>query len=615
VVDETKYRPASWDENAQGIWHPVVDGYIVPSTQGQYTKCRQPPVDYLPWQRLHFPAGNELTDVSYYRGGPSISNPLPINTEANPDTLDRDGGRIRVPYGFATDSWADVGNASVYRHDNGADTYEIFDFLITQQEVQHIFDAYRRHRNSFSVRSAAERILTRYNEKIRDGAKGLGLLANIYRDFADTNGWVFEGGYWAFIANLFYRESILASSMTFDHFVRTMARPEAGGHYRDKASVLRSEEDTYANNTIREVLIPNGATGYFGQIGVGGKLIENRLSENHGEYDRDYTINAGSYYDKVYAPYLMTESEDNFISDSRSDFVDGRYRAVSLADLFPDGFRRWMGNNLTGDDFLKGPRLAASATGKVLLDDQKYPSWPIGWVSWWTETPEVCFPATGTVLCSSFGGDNEVFDPRQPEGVAVLDPQVNWKQQKFLIAMTLLYLPSNQKEYWINQLRLWQLGPEADPGFQNRIEFHDPYGKVYVAKSFGTETQFGKVVQKGIAARVLEYANQLLAKGYETTPIDWDENGQIDWYEPVMNPETGTPNVKWDSSMMFIDPSTGQFVGSLPDCNKDDNSGCPCSANSACKLLGDYVSVPFYLWEAFYAYRLLEPDDMKGIYE
>ena len=44
-------------------------------------------------------------------------------------------------------------------------------------------------------------------------------------------------------------------------------------------------------------------------------------------------MNAGSYYDKINTAMLFTESIDNFISTSRSDLVDARYRAVSLADL------------------------------------------------------------------------------------------------------------------------------------------------------------------------------------------------------------------------------------------------------------------------------------------
>ena len=44
----------------------------------------------------------------------------------------------------------------------------------------------------------------------------------------------------------------------------------------------------------------------------------------------------------------------------RDDFVDPRFRSVSIADVFPDGYRRWLGNNLTGDDAIN-PTLAALA--------------------------------------------------------------------------------------------------------------------------------------------------------------------------------------------------------------------------------------------------------------
>ena len=363
VVDESTYRPASWNDAEDGVWNPVLDGFIVSNKAGQFTKCEQQKVDYVPWQALRFPTGEsgtngELQDTGFYRGGPSVHGK---------------SKRIRVPYGFATDRWADLGNASVYRHDNGADVYEIFDFLLTQQEVNHIFDNYRRGRQNFSVRSAAGRTLRRYNTKIRDGAKGLGLLANIYRDFALANGWVFDGGYWGYISNLFFRENILASGMVFDHFARTLSRPQVGPHYRDANDVLVSQEDSYGDGPV-EVLIPNGATGYFDQVSFGGKLVENRLAEDQGDFDSNFTMNAGSYYDKIWSPYLMTESEDNFISDSRSDFVDGRYRAVSLADLFPDGFRRWLGNNLTNDEFFKGARLATSGYGHCAHRPEQLPA-------------------------------------------------------------------------------------------------------------------------------------------------------------------------------------------------------------------------------------------------
>jgi hypothetical protein len=86
-------------------------------------------------------------------------------------------------------------------------------------------------------------------------------------------------------------------------------------------------------------------------------------------------------------------------------------------------------------------------------------------------------------------------------------------------------------------MSIWELGKDADPGFANRIEYHNPGGKTYVAKTYGKEDLFGKTVQKGIAARVLEWANTLVVKAYQTTPIDTDGDGVTDWYEPVLGPD------------------------------------------------------------------------------
>ena len=99
----------------RGAGHPMCDGRIG-EVGGKYSRCRQQEVDYVNWA--------DLAEPGTGRGTHAI-DPLQ---------------RVRVPYGFATDRWADLGNLSVYRHDNGADPYELFDFLITQQEVNHIFD-------------------------------------------------------------------------------------------------------------------------------------------------------------------------------------------------------------------------------------------------------------------------------------------------------------------------------------------------------------------------------------------------------------------------------------------------------------------------------------------
>ncbi|WP_373046494.1 hypothetical protein [Vulgatibacter sp.] len=616
-VDPSKFQPSTWNEELDGEWHPTFDGYIV-QVGGEYTRCKQQPVDYVPFQTLR--AAVPRVESGFNREGPTVDK----------------NGRTRVPYGFATDRWADLGNLSVYRHDNGADAYELFDFFITSQEMNHIFDNYRRNRTTFSIKGAAYRTLGRYNEKMRDGAKGLGLMANIYRDFALENGWDFNT-LWPFIADLNFGDNIMASALAFDHFTRQLARPEPGPHYLPtrgnfnvaEDGVLRSDLDTISNPGRTRVVVPNGATGVYGMnVSYGGKLVENTLAEDRdkGEYAAEYTLNAGSYYDKVFTPMLMTESYDNFISDSRRDFTDPRYRAVSMADLFPEGFRRWLGNNLTGDDQLKGVRVAADDNGRPVLEDgtSKFPKMGLGWTQWWpVDGPRTCF-TSATLGLPGEGSGNYLACDQAPVNTAVIDPQVGWEQQKFLIASTLMFLPENQKQYWLNRMWVWELGTDNDPGFQNRIEFHDPVGRIYVAKTFGKEEIYGKVVEKGISARVLEYANELLAKAYVVTPVDNTGDGVADWYEPVFD-SAGQPVIRFDPQIAGIDEN-GNLVRNREGCNETlmarydggdatalDEMNCTCEENVACDALSKYTAVPYFLREAIGAFGLGGPG-MKGIY-
>lgn len=576
AVDPQAFKPASWNQALNGDFHPLLDGLIV-KVNNQFTRCKEQPVDYVQWTSLRGAAE---------RRGPAF----------DPQ------GRVRYPHAFATDRWADLGNLSVYRHDNGADPYELFNFLITQQEVNHIFEAYRAGKQTFSVRTAVNRVLQRYNEKLRDGAKGMGLLLNVYRDVARGGNLDFES-LWPYVSNLFFAENMIASAMGFDHFARQLARPEAGPHTMqrvDNANVLISLNDAPGVQGRTSLTVPNGATGYFGNVGFGGKPLENALATDKGENNAEYTVNAGSYYEKAYTAMLMTESVDNFISDSRRDYVDARYRSVSLADLFPQGYRRWLANNLTGDVNLKGMRVA-TRNGQPIVDDKGFPAQGLGQLSW-----------TGAQVTTCFSGENaQSCSATPPAESMVIDPQVGWEQQKFLIAYTLLYLPENQQQTWINQLGIWELGADTDPGFGNRIELHLPDGKTYIAKTFGTETVLGKKVQKGIAARVLEYANELVARAYVTDPgPDLDVDGRPDWVKPRL--VNGQPQVKFDPTVQTVLPNGGGAVG-RPGCNATDSSQCTCSSNSACIDLSRYEELPFFVRQAMRDYGLADPS-MRGLH-
>jgi hypothetical protein len=187
----------------------------------------------------------------------------------------------------------------------------------------------------------------------------------------------------------------------------------------------------------------------------------------------------------------------------------------------------------------------------------------------------------------------------------VVDPQVGWEIQKFMVAQSLLYLPENQKTNWINMIGIWEAGADSDPVFDNRIELHLPDGKVYIAKTYGTEDIFGKMVQRGIGARVLEYANTLLVAAYETDPVLGKDGVTVIGYKAKINPATGLPIVRYDGLTQTIPDAT---------CSASSNLGCTCSSNRACRSLENYATMPAYIRQSMHDFRMAEPT-MRGLYD
>jgi hypothetical protein len=589
TVNTADFKPANWDDAADGAWHPMLDGFIVTNEDGATTRCQVNQVDFMPMATLT-PSINDANNGIADASG-NLQHPM----QADP------GGRVRVPYGFASDEWADLGNSSVYRHDNGGDVYEQVNFWVAQQEANHIFQNYRRGRALLNIRAGYNRTLSRYHEKMRDMAKGLGLYVNIARDTAaywsPTDGDAFAASILGQVAP----DLLIASSMIFDHFAHVMARPEPGDHallpgVNNKVFYYTGDLG-FTNPPAAAVTIPNGvfggANGGFNVISLSGRPIENALANNKGEYDRDYTQNIGAYYEKAYMAMEFTESVDNFISSAPNDFIDPRQRSVSMADLFGDGFRRWLGNNLTGDEWIKGVRIAADGSGNPLLADPttKAPKQGIGWTSWWpSDKPSSCFPGAQTTICFDPNDGSTLPGTGAPANTAVVNAQVGWEQQKFLIAMTYAYLPENQRWNWFSQLYVWEQGVDSDPGLANRIEFHDPNGSTYVAATYGTETIFGKTVQKAIGARVLEWANTLLQQAYVTKAVT---SGSTTWYVPVLD-TNGLPQV--------LDPSDSTHTATIPNC----------AGNQYCVQLQNYISVIKFMRQAITTYGI--DAELKGVY-
>jgi hypothetical protein len=612
----TPEQPSWWREEIDGIWDPVLDGHYV-AVNGVFSKCRQMPVDYVAWNDLRPATADEgvYTALGFELPGPSVD---PNN-------------RLRVPYHFATDHWADLGNVSVFRHDNGADPYEQAMFIINTQENRHIFDNFRRNRTTFNPRSAADRSFSRYNEKLVNIAGGMAFLAALFR-ISEVNDRFEFRSFWPFLADYWARENMVAASVSFDHLTRQISRPEEGGHYyrtglmRD--DVLRSEWDPDGDVGTTMVIVPNGATGFLRDVGFGGSPIENRLSVNQGDYSVDYTITAGSYYNKINAFLHMSLSEDRFISQSRGDFYDARFRANGLADLFPDGFRRIVANTLVNDRRILAAHLVAdpqtNAPNRPRVDSEMYPARPIGWTSWWpTQGPVVCFATDGRNICTPPDGSPISFAPEAIPytQTAKIDPQVGWEVQKFAIAYVLAYIGANQVTTdWVDMMRVYRLGTTANPEIPDniRIEWQDPAsGEVYYARRYGKECLFHDKatcpadfnVEKGIAARVLEYANFLTEKGYKNTGRN--AQGRV----LVVRHPDGTPVVAADPAIRTVTPD-GYIGPPREECDRNLDPNCtPLTVddNRWATELRLYKSVPDYLWEVVWRFQLGGPHQL-GLY-
>jgi hypothetical protein len=291
-----------------------------------------------------------------------------------------------------------------------------------------------------------------------------------------------------------------------------------------------------------------------------------------------------------------------------------------------------------------GPKPALDTTADTSRDPdaQKYPVSPMGWISWWPSNgPTTCFASNGKNVCSDYS-DSGILnplakfangDPVDHDHMALIDPQIGWEVQKFLIAWTFSYIPANQKTLWTDMMHIYRLQNGVKPEFDQRIEWQDPVsGHVYYARTYGMECLFGnpdaverngceldpvtmkpnggKWVQKGIGARVLEWANYLTANGYLTDQLQLSPT-----YGPGFNAygramflsfNDGTAVVKPDVAIKDWNASGTALVPVQP-C-EPDASGNPINPKTklACKPLTylknhysyqlvNYKTVPDYL--------------------
>jgi hypothetical protein len=458
-------------------------------------------------------------------------------------------GRLRMPYGFSSDEYVNGWSPSSYQHDNGADLYEELTFHSNLYENRHIFDNFRNGKVNFTVYGAYQRALSRYHYKIASLTQGISYIAGWYlNEIAKNSGQATS----AYLNAYFGPQSGLydvgvGASLGFDHFVRVLTRPHVGPHYRDNKTLrLIPSEDSIGGVGATVLTIPNGSyVAPSGEVSFGGRPLNNDLQPGHGYFSINYFNQSGSYYEKTYAFEAMLEASWRSLNFWRYDGLDARFHHVNYSDLYKDGMRRLIGSMLTGDAELYAPRVSGELGQPYLQEMGKnteifIPQDSLGWVSYVAKAaPELCFTKNGTMTCDDAVGGN--VPNEMPKDAIVIDPQIGFEVQKFIVFWTYVYQPGQQEMDWVDSMRIYIVGKDQDPSYlpSSYVEWRDPdSGLRYIAKRYGDETILGKTYDKGIAAKMIQWANKLSENAYVLDPV-----------EPF-DPETGAANILLDAEGM-----------------------------------------------------------------
>jgi hypothetical protein len=457
-------------------------------------QCSGPNLDYV--------AERDMQTVNKIDSAVTAVRPdLVANFAVDPKT-----GRVRHPYAFGSDEFADFGNTPVYRFDAGADAYEQTQFFTSTYENRYIFNNFRRNRVMFSSDYVDTYTRTRYMDKVQGITKALALGVELLTQGA-TDPTQDPG-------NLM--PLALGSSDGFAMFIRAMTRPAPGAYVVNPASPTGPPNPWGGAWQLGNGgLISTPATGVNVALGDGsGRFIHNDFDYTQGYWWFEYQTQVGSYYEKLAAPYYLTEAYNDFISNSEDDYVDGRYKNLNYASLYPNQVRRLFSNFMANESatqvmdqgtvaqiFTLAPYSIPIAT----TSSQPNPTTDVQYLPW--EKYDPATPATTSL--------------EYPAGAVLLDPLVGWETQFPALINLFYYGPTTLNMDLIDQMRIFSPGDAASLSIptDQLVRYRDPLtGIEYVAKDYGTETvnpAIGFPVAKTIGARMIQHANYLAQQAYQ----------------------------------------------------------------------------------------------------
>jgi Met-zincin len=401
---------------------------------------------------------------------------------------------VRWPYRYGED-YSRGGYIHAKLFDSGADMYEISMNVIKRFELTYPWTYFRRLNKEFAWWSIPSSVAGNTFARLRAYHWYVG------RDIADLAPSDRTSGRDDDLLAPF----VQANAKMFDFMQKAILMPEPGiywdappevgltrgntlDHFRDGSDPDKAC-DSLSSPEFAEVCKKGGTFSGLTFRNIPFSMQAGRFIQTDFDNDRggswdyfNFPIRVGFDTEKSLALRELIDTRPSLSSVSRENALDDRGNYVSWRTDLPHALDRLVGGILSEDWDTIAPSFISSTSELV--------SFPI-----------VEFSASKLV---------------RPANAPMIFPNIGYTQQLDMAIYAMLYSRASTDLTFANKVRIRldnDNGSSQDPA--QTVVFRDPVtGYRYVATRFGTEEINGRAVERGIASRILQRANQLAAATY-----------------------------------------------------------------------------------------------------
>lgn len=434
--------------------------------------------------------GSQISHLGYWRqkdgyeGCSGISGPT--------------GCKVRWPYKYGPSSFAFYPHIALF--DQGADAYEVTSDIINWHSLHDAVGWYRAGRREWNPGHVWWSLQRSFYHRMHllawDAINSATRYASFFPGQTIDQNPIAVSDDWG-------RPGQLAMTMLFDTFQEELLRPQPGGY----DSPITQPGQTHAIYGV-----PATGDGKEFQLGLlDASYIDNEYDQKQGYQQFAYMRRLGNWLEKPLAAMAIVNSEPPLSIVARDTYLDGRNVMFNFRSSMPQAFDRLLGGVYADDWDTIAPYVVPGEPSEAGMS-------PLHSVRLW-----------------HFDGSAIT----RPAGAKLVDPMSGNRSRQLTMLLALWLGPLDGNMEIVNRSRVWvEGGPESVkiPDDQ-KVVFYDPAGGLtWGATKFGTETIDGKVVEKGMGARMLKHANDLLAAAYN---VQVDGKGYVVYgadHRPLLDP-------------------------------------------------------------------------------